>query len=410
MAVYSQAEIISIGTELLMGEIADSNARYLASELRLIGIEVGRVTTTGDHKAGLINVFRETLSRTDLILSSGGLGPTDDDNTRDCLAEVLGEILYVDTVLEQQLREYFARFGRRHMPATNIRQAMLIPSARSIPNPNGTAPGWWAEKDGKIIILIPGPPREMEPMWRNEIRPGLLARFPDKVSLTRTLKIFGMYEATVNEMVAPFFHMDNPTLGIYAKADGIHLRLISRGDNAAGLIEDTERRIRNILKDHIWGVDEQTLPNSIAALLFQKGLSLATFDAGTGGSISNQINETEDSYRYYRGSLVAGSDGLKIIWEPSTKIYEKYGAISAETAEAMAATVKDRFSADIGLSVTGITGIEGFAGETAGIAYIGLADINGMTSWRQAIIPRRNLARNQLANAALFRLWERLKT
>ena len=409
MTIQSQAEIISIGTELLMGEIVDTNARYLASELRLMGIEVGRVTIAGDHTARLIDVFRDALSRTDLILASGGLGPTDDDNTRDCLAEVLGEILYLDTALEQQLRGYFARFGRRHMPANNIRQAMLIPSARSIPNPNGTAPGWWAEKDGKIIILIPGPPREMEPMWRNEIRPGLLARFPGKVSLTRTLKIFGMSEATVNEMVTPFFHMDNPTLGIYAKADGIHLRLISRGDNAAGLIEDIERRIRDILKGHIWGTDEQSLPSNIAALMLQKGLSLATFDTGTGGAISNQINESEAAYQYYRGGLVAGSDGLKITRVLSTVILEKHGPISAETAEAMAAAVKDRFDTDIGLSVTGITGINGISEKTEGIAYIGLADINGITNWRQVIIPRRNLARNQLANAALFHLYERLK-
>jgi nicotinamide-nucleotide amidase len=294
------------------------------------------------------------------------------------------------------------------MPANNIRQAMLIPSARSIPNPNGTAPGWWAEKDGKIIILIPGPPREMEPMWRNEIRPSLLARFPGKVSLTRTLKIFGMSEATVNEMVTPFFHMDNPTLGIYAKSDGIHLRLISRGDNAAGLIEDIERQIRDILKGHIWGTDEESLPNNIAALMLQKGLSLATFDTGTGGAISNQINESEGAYQYYRGGLVASSDGLRITWGLSTGILEKHGAISAETAEAMAAAVKDRFNTDIGLGVTGITGIDGISGEITGIAYIGLADINEITSWRQIIIPRRSIARNQLANAALFRLWERL--
>ena len=409
MTIQSQAEIISIGTELLMGEIVDTNARYLASELRLMGIEVGRVTTAGDNKVRLIDVFRDALSRTDLILASGGLGPTDDDNTRDCLAEVLGETLYLDTTLEQQLRGYFARFGRRHMPANNIRQAMLVPSARSIPNPNGTAPGWWAEKDGKIIILIPGPPREMEPMWRNEIRPGLLARFPGKVSLTRTLKIFGMSEATVNEMVTPFFHMDNPTLGIYAKADGIHLRLISRGDNAAGLIEDIERQIRDILRGHIWGTDEQSLPNNIAALMLQKGLSLATFDTGTGGAISNQINESEGAYQYYRGGLVISSDVLKITWGLSAKVLEKHGAISSETAKAMAAIVKDRFNTDIGLSVTGITGIDEISEEIAGIAYIGLADINGITSWRQVIIPRRSLARNQLANAALFHLCERLK-
>jgi nicotinamide-nucleotide amidase len=218
-----------------------------------------------------------------------------------------------------------------------------------------------------------------------------------------------MSEATVNEMVTPFFHMDNPTLGIYAKADGIHLRLISRGDNAAGLIEDIERQIRDILRGHIWGTDEQSLPNNIAALMLQKGLSLATFDTGTGGAISNQINESEGAYQYYRGGLVASSDGLKITWGLSTKVLEKHGAISSETAEAMAAVVKDRFNTDIGLSVTGITGIDEISGEIAGIAYIGLADINGITSWRQVIIPRRSLARNQLANAALFHLCERLK-
>jgi nicotinamide-nucleotide amidase len=291
MDIQNQAEIISIGTELLMGEILNSNARYLASELRLIGIEIGRATIAGDHRAQLTDVFREALSRTDLILATGGLGPTDDDFTRDCLAEVLGETLYIDMELEQYLNDYFARFGRRQMPTHNIRQAMLIPSARSIPNPSGTAPGWWAEKNSKIIILIPGPPREMEPMWHNEIRPGLLARFPGRVSMTRTLKIFGMSEATVNEMIVPFFHMDNPTLGIYAKPDGIHLRLIARGDNAAGLIENIEKQIRDILKGHTWGTDGETLSGIIATLLLQKGLSLATFNAGSGGAISSQINE-----------------------------------------------------------------------------------------------------------------------
>lgn len=409
MAIQNQAEIISIGTELLMGEILDTNARYLASELRLIGIEVGRATTSGDEKSRLIDVFRESLSRTDLILASGGLGPTDDDTTRDCLAEILGETLYLDKELEQHLRNFFTRFGRRQMPDNNLRQAMLIPSARPIPNPHGTAPGWWAEKNGKIIILIPGPPREMEPMWHNEIRPGLLARFPGRVALTRTLKVFGMSEAAVNEKVVPFFHLDNPTLGIYARPDGIHLRLIARGDNAEGLIKNIERQIEVILKGYIWGKDEETLPGLVADKLLQKRLNLAIFDSGTGGAISNQISDIESSYTYYRGGLVAGSDELKSSFALSPEILSKHGGISAETAEAMAIVVKDIFKSDIGLSVTGITGIEGASGEEPGIAYIGLADRHGVTSRRQAIIPRRSIARNQLATAALFYLRDSLE-
>jgi len=408
MTIHNQAEIISIGTELLMGEIVDTNAKYLAAELRLIGIEVGRATTAGDDKTQLTPVFREALARTDLVLASGGLGPTDDDLTRDCVAEVLGETPFLDAALEQDLRDYFTRSGRQQMPAHNVRQAMLIPSAKPIPNPNGTAPGWWVEKNGKIIVLIPGPPREMEPMWRNEIRPRLIDRFPGKVALTRTLKVFGMGEATVNELVAPFFHLDNPTLGIYAKPDGIHLRLISRGDNAIALINNIEKQIRDILKDHIWGADEDTLPGATADLLLKKGLTLAVFDCGTGGTLSNLINGVESSLRYYRGSLVTGTDAVKTAFGIAAELVAEHGAISTAAAEAMAVIARSKFNSDIGLGITGISGIDGAAGEAPGTAFIGLADAQGTVHWHQTIIPRHNLARNQLAIAALFHLRERL--
>ena len=408
MSAKNQAELISIGTELLMGEIIDTNAKYLAAELRLIGIEVGRATTAGDDKQQLTNLFREALLRTNLVLASGGLGPTDDDLTRDCVADVFGETLFVDAGLEQELRNYFIRFGRRQMPSHNIRQAMLIPSARPISNPNGTAPGWWVEKNDKTIILIPGPPREMEPMWRNEIRPRLVARNPGKLALTRTLKTFGMAEATVNELVAPFFHLENPSLGIYAKPDGIHLRLISRGNQAADLINTVEKQIRNILKEHIWGADEETLPDTIAGLLLQEGLTLAAFDSGTGGVLSSLISGIENFSRFYHGSIITGNGEVKTGMGISADLLAKYGAISAEAAEGAAIIARSSFNTNIGLGITGIAGIDGAAGETTGTAFIGLADDTGTTNWRQIIIPRRDLARNQLAVAVLFHLRERL--
>lgn len=402
-----QAEIISIGTELLMGETIDTNAKYLAAELALIGIEAGRATTVGDDKDRLTAVFREALARTDIVLASGGLGPTDDDLTRECLAEVLGEAMTVDPSLEKQLRDFFSRFGRRNMPPHNLRQAMLIPSAEPVPNPNGTAPGWWVEKNGKIIVLLPGPPRELEPMWRNEIKPRLIAKFPGKVTLTRTLKVFGMAEATVNELIQPFFHMENPSLGIYAKTDGINLRLIARGPQAAGLIEKAEKGLRDILKGHVWGVDEESLAGIVFGLLSCKQLTMAVFEDGTGGIISDILSGADTAAKSFRGSLITMDEKSKIDFGVPAGVLANCGPISSEVAEAMAAVAREKLGTDIGLSVTGISGIDS-PDEATGTAFVGIADSKGTISWRQVIIPRRNIARNHLAMAALNLLREKL--
>ena len=206
---------------------------------------------------------------------------------------------------------------------------MLIPSGQGIPNPRGTAPGWWVEKDGKIIILIPGPPREMSPMWQNEIKPRLEKKFAGRIVLTRTLKVYGLGEAKVNEMIAPFFQPANPTLGIYAKPDGIHLRLIARGPEAAGLIETTERQIREILHNNIWGQDEETLPGIIGKLLEGKGLKLAVFDDGTRGIISNLLSQGEDAVKYYSGGLITTTNEVKVTLGIPSVILAKHGAVSA---------------------------------------------------------------------------------
>lgn len=169
------------------------------------------------------------------------------------------------------------------MPAHNIKQVMLIPSAKPLTNRYGTAPGWWVEKNGKIIVALPGPPRELKPMWQTEVKPRLHSRFRGKPVLTRTLKTYGLPEAKVAEMVMPFFDLSNPSLGIYAKPDGIHLRLIARGENSNELLETTEKQLEEILTSYIWGKDNDNLPGVIGKLLSEKGLSLATMEDGTRG-------------------------------------------------------------------------------------------------------------------------------
>ncbi len=403
----NKAEIISIGTELLMGETVDTNAHYLASQLQLLGIELGKITVVGDDRERLGRVLRQAIERAALILTSGGLGPTEDDLTRECIAEVLEEELAVDAELEEQLRALFSRLVRE-MPSPNVKQAMLIPSAKSLPNPQGTAPGWWVEKDGKTIIALPGPPRELKPMWQNEVEPRLQSKFSGRAIITRTLKIFGIPEAKMAEMVAPFFDSDNPSLGIYAKPDGIHLRLIALGEGAHGLLDKAEEQLEEILTHHVWGKDNDELPEVIGKLLVEKGLNLATMEDGTRGLLASMVTNTDSSARYYRGGLIACSDEMKVNWGVPAGLIGKYGAISAEVAEAMAVIARDNFSAGIGLSVTGIEGIDSSESEVPGLAFIGMADSSGTISWRQSNLPHRDVVRNRLAIATLFRLRRRL--
>ena len=180
-----KAEIISIGTELLLGEITDTNASYLAAELPLLGIDLYWVTQVGDNLGRLREVLERAWSRSDLILATGGLGPTEDDITREAIAELLGEELSSDPALEQELRQKFTQLGR-HMPQSNLKQASRIPSAQALPNSRGTAPGWWVEHQGHIIVALPGPPGEMQAMWQKEVLPRLRQRLTGEVILCRT--------------------------------------------------------------------------------------------------------------------------------------------------------------------------------------------------------------------------------
>ncbi|OGO17653.1 MAG: hypothetical protein A2Z15_01620 [Chloroflexi bacterium RBG_16_50_11] len=346
-----KAEIISTGTELLLGNIADTNTCYLAEQLALLGIDLFFTATVGDNFERLSGALKLAWQRSDLILMTGGLGPTQGDITREVIAGLLGEKMEVDLGLKATIEKFFKERGIDMTP-NNLKQAALIPSAQAIPNPRGTAPGWWAEKDGKIIIAMPGPPAEMQPMWQNHVAPALQRR-SGAIIISRALKTFGMPEGTMDDQLAVLLKSPNPTLASYAKSDGIHLRITAKADSleeARSLISCHENDVRKIVGDYIWGVDDDVLEAVVGKMLIAKGLTLAVAESFTGGSLIQILARAPESGRFFKGGFFTATDEAKLtlglVWGAGSK---------ANIASAMASLVRDRMSAGIGI------GIEGYA-------------------------------------------------
>jgi len=406
------AEIISIGTELLLGEVTDTNAAYLAGQLPLLGIGLRRVTLVGDNLERLNEAFSRAWEDCDIVLATGGLGPTEDDLTREAIAKMLGEELKVSPILEQELRAIFGRL-HREMPPHNIKQATLISSAQAIPNPRGTAPGWWIEKGKKIMVAMPGPPGEMQRMWEKEVMPRLQERLHKEVILFRTLKTFGFSEAEVDEMASPLFSLANPEMGIYAKPDGIHLRLIAKAqkrEEAEKLMAQGEARLREIFAHYIWGTDSDTLEGVVGTLLASKGLTLATMESCTGGLLATTLTDVPGSSVYYKGGFVAYSNEAKIALGVNARLIEQHGAVSPEVAEAMAEAARLRLEADIGVGITGVAGPDKLEGKPPGLAYIAICDSQGKRSFEGNYPPVRLEVKSRATTHALFLLRQRLLT
>jgi nicotinamide-nucleotide amidase len=406
MTKIVKAEIISIGTEIMRGEITDTNAVYLASQLPLLGIELQRITTSADNINQLAQIIRQSLKRSSVVITTGGLGPTQDDLTREAIALVFCEEMFTDPVLVTELKAQFVRMGRE-MPPSNMQQAMRIASSTSLPNSRGTAPGLWVEKNGKVIVVMPGPPREMLPMWQNEVLPRIKSRFPSEVIQARTIKTFSIQEAKVGELVQPFFEASNPTLGIYAKPDGIQVRLISKGSGAAHLLDVAEKGIKEKLAPYVWGLDNDTLEGIVAKALTARGLSLATIEQFTGGLLGHIISAHELSPRFYRGGIILNPGLPPKNTGVSESLFAPKDVASAAVAEAMAKSVKEKFNADFGLSITGIENSRGPAQQSDNV-YIGIADAAGTISWPQHFMINRADSCERAAVGALFRLRERL--
>ena len=407
-----KAEIISIGTELLMGELTDTNATFIASRLPALGIQLHWVSQVGDDLDMLSSTISRGLERSDVIFTSGGLGPTQDDLTREATAKALGEEMRVRDDLLEDLKENFRRRGAE-MPATNIKQATIIPSAQSIPNIRGTAPGWWVEREGKYIVTMPGPPAELQGIWQDEVVPRLLKVVRGEVILTRNIKTSGVSEGGIDEMVTQYLGKDNPYLGIYSKADGIHLRIIARSateEEARTLIRPVEEGITSVLGPHIWGYDDETPEQAVGQRLLDKGLTLATMETCTGGLLANNISEVPGSSSYFkRGIVVSGKESAIASGVP-TAILEEYGMVSPQAAEGMAQAARSGggISADIGLGVAGVLGPEDLEGKPPGTYHIAIA-MGGDTEDTVRHIPgrlppRRQVIRRRVSSTALIEL------
>ena len=401
-----KAEIISIGTELLLGEITDTNASYLAGQLPLLGIDLYWISQVGDNQARLMEVLERAWKRSDLILTTGGLGPTEDDLTRETIAEMLGEKLRIDPALEQIIRERFAQRGIE-MAISNIKQAAVIPSAEAVYNDRGTAPGWWIEKDGHVLVAMPGPPGEMHHMWQTQILPRLHQKIGGSVIFSKTLKTFGIPEGTVGEMVAPLLSSANPTLGIYAKADGIHLRLAAKARSqkqAEEMVARGEARLRSILGGAIWGTDDDTLTSVVGHLLKEKGLSLAVMENCTGGLVASAITDAPDASAFFKGGLIAYSNEALMACGVGVGLINDYGAVSPEVAQAMAEASRLRLGADVGIGITGIIGPGELEGKPAGTMYIGMEGSRSKQTLKRNYPGDRFQLKRRAAFAALFEL------
>lgn len=400
-------EIVSIGTEILMGEIIDSNSGHLASQLPGLGIELREVSIVGDDLDALSDVLERAWRRSELTLTTGGLGPTSDDLTREAIAKVLGEDMAVNDALLEELKALFRRRGVTAMPSMNVKQATLIPSAQAIPNSIGTAPGWWVERGGRIIVAMPGPPDEMKPMWQNEVSPRLRRLNRNVVIATRTIKTFGLSEAAVNEMIAGLFESKNPVLGIYARPEGIFLRAIAKAPSqrkAEDLLAPMENEIRRALGSYIWGRDEESPEERVGAILRERKQTLATMESFTGGLVASTITDVAGSSDYFKGGIVAYTNDVKVAYGVDPKLIERYGAVSPQVAEAMALVACAGLGADAAISTTGVAGPSELEGHPPGTAFIGLAYLGKARAISGRYPPNRALVKRRGATHALLEL------
>jgi nicotinamide-nucleotide amidase len=360
-----KAEIVASGTELLLGEAADTNSSFIASQLAVLGLDLYYISTVGDNYERFLGVLQTAYQRSDIIIVTGGLGPTKGDITRDVIAGLVQETVEIDPDLRQHIIGYFNKL-HLEMPLNNLKQATLIPSATPLLNPLGSAPGWWVEKNGKIIISLPGPPSEMQPMWKTQVFPRLES-LAESVIVSRTLKTWGISEAKIDQIVGQYMSLANPTLALYAKTDGIQLRITAKADSrqaAEDLIAQREKDLRELLKDSIWGIDKETLEGIIGQLLISKGLTLASAESVTGGLLASSLSNFPDSRQFFKGGIVLADQNMRQNWgienvEPGI-----------QSAAALALLARQRFKADIGIGIDGsMTTSEGIS---SGQAFVSI--------------------------------------
>lgn len=410
MAENLVAEIISVGTELLLGEIVDTNATYLSTRLRDLGIAVYRKSTVGDNLERLTETIKNALSRSDIAILGGGLGPTDDDMTREAIAAYVGEEPYVDAQLYKELEEKFAA-RKRPMPPSNAKQAWLIKSAVTLPNPIGTAPGWFVKTaDGKIIITLPGPPHEMTRMWTEEVEPKLPVS--SKCLYHKIIRTIGLGESHLTEKIEKYTNLAVPGVGTYCRDAGVDIRVAAVGDT----IEEAEKIVKpvvddicDILSDCVFGFDDDTIVSVIKKLLDAKKQTFCCIESLTGGMLASQITACPGISTCFKGSLTSYCNEIKEMAGVEHEIIDKYGAVSKETAEAMAEGARKLLKADWAISTTGVAGPDPLEGKRPGTAWVAVAGPDGVETSFVDWPGSREMVRTRVCKTAFNLLFRQLR-
>lgn len=410
------AELLFVGTELLLGQILNTNAQYLSQRLAAAGIDVYRQTVVGDNPRRIEDCVREALARADILITGGGLGPTSDDLTKEMVASALGLEMVEDAAALATIRAFFTERGRQMTP-NNAKQALLPAGAKAIPNPRGTAPGVLLEHQGKVIAMLPGPPHELEPMFEQYVLPHLVGREAAATTIvSRVLRCCGIGESEVETRILDLIEAQNQvTIAPLASLGEVKLRLTTKAHDrhkCLAQIEPVEAEICRRLGRRIYGFDDQTLAEVTADLLLRSDLTLAIAESCTGGLLASQLTEVPGVSKSFLGGVIAYANELKVrLLEVPACTLARHGAVSEETCAAMAKGALAATGADLGIAITGIAGPDGGTEDKpVGLVYIGLANraTNSVEVQRQVFLGDRHMVRARAARQSLVMLRDAL--
>ncbi len=411
-------EIIAVGSEMLTPQRVDTNSLWLTDQLNLLGVEVTAKAIVGDDRARLADVLRGSLQRADIVLLSGGLGPTEDDVTRDSVAEVVGRQQHFRQELLDAIVDRFRQLRRSsNMAENNKRQAYLIEGAEALANPRGTAPGQWlSTPEGRFLALLPGPPHELKGMFTEQVLPRLRAILPVLHIAVRQFRVAGMGESDLDQLIAPVY-MQYPQVAttVLAKPGDIEIHLRARMPSQAdaeAVLEELAPKIEALLGDRVYSRDGATLEASVGRLLAQRGETVSVAESCTGGLLGQRFTSVPGSSNYFVGGFVTYTNAMKSsLLGVSAELLATHGAVSEEAAGSMAVGARERTGSTWALSVTGFAGPEGGTeADPVGTIYIGLAGPVGVEVRRLQMIPERERVRQMGATSALDFLRRHLRT
>jgi nicotinamide-nucleotide amidase len=399
-----RCDVLAVGTELLLGQIVDTNSAWIGEQLAAAGIDSYLHIQVGDNQARMVELLRYLLDRADAVIVCGGLGPTQDDITREAIAEVMGTSLERRDELADTIRELFLSRGRS-MPASNLRQADVPKGGEAIPNPNGTAPGLLCPVGDKVVYAVPGVPHEMEHMVASAVVPHLLKSGERGTILSRSLKTWGSSESGVAERIAARVDTQtNPTIAFLARGiEGLIVRVTAKArtmEEAKALIGAEEQILRDELGDLVFGVDDETMESVVSDLLRQKGWTLGLAESLTGGLVGSRISDAPGSSEIFRGSIVSYATDIK----RSVLGVTAENVVSAECAMQMAEGARRILGADVGLAVTGVAGPTGQEGQPVGTVFFGVALPGQEPEALHARLPGDRLRIRQFSTISLLNL------